>query len=106
METSYFVIEAMDCLGNPRGTGGDNFEVSVAGPAVLKGLQDNSNGSYSCAFEVTATADTIAQVPRAVTLNVQLNGNHLPGSPFSPSLESADGSWEVVKESSQSDQVS
>jgi hypothetical protein len=98
METSYFVIEARDKLGNMRNVGNDPFEVSVAGPSILKGLQDNSDGTYSCAFEVTATADTIAQVPDAVTINVQIGGKHLPGSPFKPNLEPPDGNWEVVDE--------
>jgi len=96
METSYFSIEARDTLGNLRGSGGDAFEVSVAGPCVLKGLQDNNNGTYSCAFEVTATSDTISQVPHAVTLNVELNGHHVKGSPFQPNLEKPDNAWEVV----------
>lgn len=96
METSYFSIEARDNLGNLRSSGGDAFEVSVAGPAVLKGLQDNNNGTYSCAFEVTATSDTISQVPKAVTLNVELNGHHVKGSPFQPILEKPDNAWEVV----------
>lgn len=81
-----------------RNVGNDPFEVSVAGPAILKGLQDNSDGTYSCAFEVTATADTIAQVPDAVTINVQIGGKHLPGSPFKPRLEPPEGNWEVVDE--------
>jgi len=98
METSYFLIEAKDTLGNNKTTGGDPFEVSLSGPAVLKGLQDNNDGTYNCAFEVTATADTVAQVPNAVRLNVTLNGVHLPGSPFVPSLEAPDGSWEVVQQ--------
>ncbi|GMH83186.1 hypothetical protein TL16_g09514 [Triparma laevis f. inornata] len=88
METSYFVIEARDKLGNMRNVGNDPFE----------GLQDNSDGTYSCAFEVTATADTIAQVPDAVTINVQIGGKHLPGSPFKPRLEPPEGNWEVVDE--------
>jgi hypothetical protein len=96
METAYFTIAANDALGNERKGGGDPFEVSVSGPAVLKGLQDNANGTYACAFEVTATADTVAQVPNAVRINVQLNGNHLPGSPYTPKLEAPDGQWEVV----------
>ena len=63
---------------------------------MLKGLQDNNDGTYSCAFEVTATADTISQVPKAVTLNVELNGRHVKGSPFQPILEKPDNTWEVV----------
>jgi len=96
METAYFIIEARDTLGNDRTSGGDPFEVSLSGPAVLKGLQDNNDGTYNCAFEVTATADTVAQVPNAVRMNVTLNGTHLPGSPFVPRLEAPDGNWEVV----------
>ena len=65
-ETSYFTIESKDSMDNRRESGGDDFEVSVSGPALLKGLQDNGDGTYSCAFEVTATADTVAQVPNAV----------------------------------------
>ena len=98
METSYFVIEARDHLGNLCMVGGDPITVSIAGPAVLKGLQDNNDGTYSCAFEVTATADTISQVPKAVTLNVELQGKHLPGSPFQPMLARPDQGWEVVSQ--------
>jgi hypothetical protein len=96
METSYFVIEARDSMSNRRTAGNDAFEVSVSGPALLKGLQDNNDGSYSCAFEVTATADTIAQVPNAVRINVKLNDRHLKGSPFVPVLEAPEGQWEMV----------
>lgn len=46
METSYFSIEAKDAMGNRREAGGEEFEVAVSGPALLKGLQDNSDGTY------------------------------------------------------------
>ena len=43
--TSSFIITAKDIFGNIKSRGGDPFELGVMGPAQLKSLQDNGNGT-------------------------------------------------------------
>lgn len=50
--TAYtFNIIARDAFSNHRLKGGDPFEVTIAGTAVLTNLEDNEDGTYTCSFE-------------------------------------------------------
>jgi hypothetical protein len=85
-EISKFKIHAADAFGNPKTRGGDNFEVSLMGPAELKSLADNSDGSYTASF-VASDPSTVSYLSSAsLNILVTLNGKHIVGSPFKPNI--------------------
>lgn len=85
-EISKFTIHAADAFGNPKTRGGDNFEVSLMGPAEFKSLTDNSNGTYTASF-IASDPSTVSYLSSAsLNILVTFNGKHIVGSPFKPNI--------------------
>eukprot|EP00602_Paraphysomonas_sp_CaronLab_P008689 CAMPEP_0185036454 /NCGR_PEP_ID=MMETSP1103-20130426/29487_1 /TAXON_ID=36769 /ORGANISM="Paraphysomonas bandaiensis, Strain Caron Lab Isolate" /LENGTH=592 /DNA_ID=CAMNT_0027573995 /DNA_START=456 /DNA_END=2234 /DNA_ORIENTATION=+ len=84
---SVFTVTAMDSFGNKKRRGGDPFELGVMGPARLHGLQDNGDGTYTCAIEAQHPADQPFLTAASVSVMVTLHGKHIKGSPFRPTVD-------------------
>ncbi|CAD5112206.1 unnamed protein product [Dimorphilus gyrociliatus] len=72
-----FFIQAVDCQGHNRYTGGDNFVINILssnGKILQNQISDMMNGTYSVSF--TPECEGICQV------RVLNNGRHIKGSPF------------------------
>jgi len=85
-QVSSFTITARDSFGNKKTRGGDPFEVGIMGPAQLKAVEDNSDGTYSCFFEAHSTEQISYLTPSSLLILVTLNGRHIRGSPFRPAV--------------------
>jgi hypothetical protein len=83
---SSFTIIARDIFGNSKTRGGEPFEVGVMGPATMKSLRDNGNGTYTCFFEAMNLADLNYLTGASVMLMVTLFGKPIQGSPFCPTI--------------------
>lgn len=81
-----FTIIAHDCYGNQKQRGGDPFEVGLMGPAQLKRLQDNLDGTYTCEIEALSPNHVNYVSAASLLILVTLNGKHIKGSPFKPSI--------------------
>ena len=84
LQLSSFTIVAADSFGNAKARGGDPFEVSMLGPAQMRSLKDNEDGTYSCYFEAQNPAASAFLAGASLTIIVMLNGRHITGSPFKP----------------------
>jgi len=81
-EPATFTIEAFNKAGNRVTDGGDPFKVTVQGPhnaEVKVELVDNRDGTYSAAYHPVLHG--------AHTVNVTLNNQHIPKSPFNVGVE-------------------
>ncbi len=68
-----FVIQAVNCYGNKRTTGGDVFEVGVVGdPSIRFAITDNNNGKYSVLYTPTGDA----------SISIRYQGAHIQASPI------------------------
>lgn len=85
---STFQIIARDNLGNKKKRGGDPFEIGVMGPAMLHGLTDNNDGSYTCTLEAKQPSLMDYVTSASLSILVTLHGKHISGSPFHPTVES------------------
>lgn len=83
-ETASFTIIAMDGFGNRKNNGGDPFEVGVMGPAQLKSLVDNADGSYTCTIAAHSPAAASYVTSSSLMILVTLHGKAIGGSPFKP----------------------
>ena len=85
----YFTIQAADAFGNPREEGGDLFAVDIRGPAQLRGVHDNGNGTYSCAYELASEARNTQVLPEGAFLHIDvcLAGESIRNSPFQVQLQ-------------------
>ncbi len=81
---SQFVIEARDSFGNLKTRGGDQFEVSVMGPAQLLSVEDNSDGTYVCTLEAQDPSALNYYATSSLMINVTLHGKNCADSPFRP----------------------
>eukprot|EP00002_Diphylleia_rotans_P007559 TRINITY_DN1718_c0_g1_i12.p1 TRINITY_DN1718_c0_g1~~TRINITY_DN1718_c0_g1_i12.p1 ORF type:complete len:2907 (+),score=415.17 TRINITY_DN1718_c0_g1_i12:4370-13090(+) len=73
--TASFTIRANDRFGNARGIGGDQFDVSLSGPASVPGtVIDNHDGTYGVSFVCSKSG--------CYSLSVTLRGVHINGSVF------------------------
>ncbi len=81
---SQFIIEARDSFGNLKTRGGDQFEVSVMGPAQLLSVEDNSDGTYVCTLEAQDPSALNYYATSSVMINVTLHGKSCDGSPYRP----------------------
>jgi hypothetical protein len=86
---SEFTVLAMDAFGNRKQRGGDPFELGVMGPAKLHGLQDNGDGTYTCAVEAHNPAMQSSLTSASLSIMVTLHGKHIHGSPFRPTIDMA-----------------
>eukprot|EP01034_Spumella_vulgaris_P001763 gene1763-2317_t len=82
--TDTFTIQARDGFGNAKSRGGDPFEVGIMGPAVLKGLVDNNNGTYTCSIEANTPTAVNYVASSSLLILVTLGGKPIAGSPFKP----------------------
>ena len=82
-----FTITSRDNFGNQKRKGGDAFEVGVMGPAQLKSLKDNDDGSYLCTFVAQPPNELNFYAAASLMIQVTLNGKHIYGSPFRPTIE-------------------
>ena len=85
-EAAYLTIEARDAFGNKLANGGHPFEVALVGPARLRALQDQGDGTYGCAYEVAGSAAGYATDGALVQISVTMSGVPIQGSPFAPVL--------------------
>jgi len=75
----HFTVQTRDKHGNNKTFGGDDFRVTIAGPASVDvNTTDNNDGSYSAAYVLTERG--------SYTVSVHLNGRELNGSPFKQEL--------------------
>eukprot|EP00004_Rigifila_ramosa_P007666 TRINITY_DN1877_c0_g1_i1.p1 TRINITY_DN1877_c0_g1~~TRINITY_DN1877_c0_g1_i1.p1 ORF type:complete len:890 (+),score=253.53 TRINITY_DN1877_c0_g1_i1:81-2672(+) len=77
--TAHFVIKTADALGNPRGSGGDVFDIVLTEPSgkTTQGKAvDNGNGTYNCSY--------VPQESGPHTLAVTLQGKPIANSPWKP----------------------
>ena len=102
-QTADLIITSRDFFGNARDVGGDPFEVALAGPAVLRQLLDNNDGTYTCTYEVTASPEALTElaavagselgaqpaVSGVLQIFCTMAGLPIQGSPFSPVLRLA-----------------
>jgi hypothetical protein len=86
---SSFNIIARDVFGNNKTRGGEPFEVGIMGPATMKTLRDNGNGTYTCFFEAMNLADLSYLSGASIMLMVTLLGKPIQGSPFCPTIVDA-----------------
>lgn len=84
---SLFTIIARDAYGNMKRRGGDPFEVGVLGAAKLHSLQDNGDGTYTCAIEAQDPSSQAHLTPPNLSIVVTLRGKHIAGSPFHTAIE-------------------
>lgn len=83
IEGHSFRIRAADIRGQPKTTGGDNFEVKIvntqSGEAVKEvSVVDNKDGSYTCTYSFPKDTAPGSQFDLSATLN----GEHIRGSPW------------------------
>lgn len=78
-------IIARDGFGNRKAHGGDPFEVGLMGPATLLGLEDNSDGTYTCTISLQPTGNINAK-GTGVMILISLHGKPIQGSPFKPTM--------------------
>ncbi|KAK9845317.1 hypothetical protein WJX81_003385 [Elliptochloris bilobata] len=74
-ERTSFGIQAVDCKGNARLQGGDQFRVDISGPALpapAATLDDNLDGTYKISWETEVAGD--------YQINVTLDGSVVGGS--------------------------
>jgi hypothetical protein len=83
-DTQEFTIVAMDGFGNRKTNGGDPFEVGVMGPAQLKSLTDNGDGSYTCVIAAMNPTTSSYVTSSSLMVMVTLHGKAIAGSPFKP----------------------
>ncbi len=83
-ETQTFTITAMDGFGNKKNNGGDPFEVGVMGPAELKALSDNNDGTYTCTIAAHSPAAASYVTSSSLMVIITLHGKAIQGSPFKP----------------------
>ena len=83
-ETQTFTITAMDGFGNKKNNGGDPFEVGVMGPAQLKALSDNNDGTYTCTIAAHSPAAASYVTSSSLMVIITLHGKAIQGSPFKP----------------------
>lgn len=83
-QLSSFTIVARDALGNAKTRGGDPFEVSIQGPAHLTSIDDNEDGTYTCAFEAQDPSKAQFYAANTLQINVTLYGKPIMYSPFRP----------------------
>jgi len=77
--TFQFTVQTRDKHGNNKTFGGDDFRVTISGPASVDvSTTDNNDGSYSAAYALTQKG--------AYSVAVHLNGKELGGSPFKQEL--------------------
>lgn len=81
---SEFVVVARDSYGNKKARGGDQFEVSIMGPAQLMSVEDNSDGTYTCVLEAQDPTALNYYAAGSLMINVTLHGKTAAGSPFRP----------------------
>eukprot|EP01138_Halocafeteria_seosinensis_P005585 gb/GECG01005708.1/.p1 GENE.gb/GECG01005708.1/~~gb/GECG01005708.1/.p1 ORF type:complete len:1018 (+),score=182.29 gb/GECG01005708.1/:1-3054(+) len=94
---NYFTIVACDQFDAARGVGGDEFEVTVHGPAVPYDVVDHDNGCYTVSYEVVLTEADIreARHGKAPAIEIEVNlrrddcfyARPIAGSPFTPRIE-------------------
>lgn len=85
-EIETFTITAKDGFGNSKTRGGDPFEVGVMGPAQLRSLTDNGDGTYTCEIEASNPAGVSYVAASSLMILVTLQGKHILGSPFKPTI--------------------
>lgn len=56
------------------------------GPAKLRSVQDNMNGTYTCFFDALSPAQVSYFTASSLMLLVTLNGRQIEGSPFRPAI--------------------
>ena len=83
-ETQTFTIIAMDGYGNRKINGGDPFEVGVMGPAQLRSLTDNADGTYTCTIAAHNPSAAAYVTSSSLMIMVTLHGKPIAGSPFKP----------------------
>lgn len=83
-QTQTFTIVAMDGFGNRKNNGGDPFEVGVMGPAQLRALVDNGDGSYTCTLAAQSPSTAAYVTSSSLMVLVTLHGKPIDGSPFKP----------------------
>ena len=78
----------VNCIGHfqvscPHDTYEEDLEITAVGPTGSKPvtIEDNGNGQFSCSYIPSASG------PHTVTIKV--NGEHIPGSPFSANVQFA-----------------
>lgn len=85
-QTSSFTLYARDQFGNQKQSGGDIFELGVMGPAALKGLDDNGDGTYTCSVDAQNPLKQSQITSASLMITVTLYGKHVAGSPFRPTI--------------------
>lgn len=85
-EIETFTITAKDGYGNSKTRGGDPFEVGVMGPAQLRSLKDNADGTYTCEIEASNPSSVSYVAASSLMILVTLQGKHIQGSPFKPTI--------------------
>lgn len=85
-QNSIFTLVARDQFGNQKQTGGDIFELGVMGPATLRGLQDNGDGTYTCSVDAQNPLNQSQITSASLMITVTLFGKHVAGSPFRPTI--------------------
>jgi hypothetical protein len=83
-QTQTFTVIAMDGFGNRKINGGDPFEVGVMGPAQLRALTDNADGSYTCTIAAFSPSSAAYVTSSSLMIQVTLHGKPIAGSPFKP----------------------
>lgn len=75
-------VVAKDKKGNPKTFGGDDFEVTITGPAEHLDVKafDNDDGTYTAAYTLVGTG--------SYSVEVKLNHKHIEGSPFKQNVGS------------------
>ncbi len=81
-----FKIFAKDKFGNNKIKGGDLFEVGIMGPGQVKSLLDNEDGTYTCFFDAQHPSQVNYFAGASLAILVTLNGRHIQGSPFRPTI--------------------
>jgi len=76
-------IQARNAAGNPVTVGGDNVQVTRAGPnpAAAAPATDNGNGTYSYSYTPTIAGTDV--------ITITLNGGGISGSPFNSNVAAA-----------------
>jgi len=77
--TFHFTVQTRDKHGNNKTFGGDDFRVTISGPASVEvHTADNGDGSYSASYALVQRG--------SYSVAVHLNGKELNGSPFKQEL--------------------
>lgn len=94
---NHFTIVACDQFDAPRGVGGDEFEVTVHGPAIPYDVIDHDNGRYTVSYDVSLTEEDIkaARRGKAPAIEIEVNlrrddcfyARPIAGSPFCPEIQ-------------------